>query len=378
MLVFVVLSVDVVIYLCHRRVDNEDNVSVRSDTARLVMDSEKQDCIPGVPCIYSDSVDFRIVMMTFNRAKALQTTLDALNDLELDGDSAALEIWIDRDVDDHVDSDTLKTAKEFKWKLGHKRVHVQHRHVGIYGQWIDTWRPTLDSDELVLLLEDDITPSRYAYRWLKAARINFSSREDVMGYTLQSEGVNRAKGKGPVCGPTTHPVFLYRLLGSWGFAPKPSVWRKFQDWFHAKRQQSSFKPYVPDLVMTTWYKKFELKGTQDSMWTMWFIYYTNSKDLYCVYNNLPAKLKRSDVCMAVHRRENGLHFHGNALNNTHLLLKSWEKTYVTFSKSVAKIDFDGNIAIEDIGMGSVWWKVERVQQCSLMNYQQQSTVAWEA
>ena len=114
MLVFFVLFIDVVIYLCHRWVDNEDNVSVRSDTARLVMDSEKQDCIPGVPCIYSDSVDFRIVMMTFNRAKALQTTLDALNDIELDGDSAALEIWIDRDVEDHVDSDTLKTAKEFK------------------------------------------------------------------------------------------------------------------------------------------------------------------------------------------------------------------------------------------------------------------------
>jgi len=50
-------------------------------------------------------------------------------------------------------------------------VHVQPRHVGIYGQWIDTWRPTLDSEELVLLLEDDITPSRFMYRWLKVGHI---------------------------------------------------------------------------------------------------------------------------------------------------------------------------------------------------------------
>ena len=50
-------------------------------------------------------------------------------------------------------------------------MHVQPRDVGIYGQWIDTWRPPLDSNELVLLLEDDITPSRFAYKWLKVGPI---------------------------------------------------------------------------------------------------------------------------------------------------------------------------------------------------------------
>jgi len=99
--------------------------------------------------------------------------------------------------------------------------------------------------------------------------------------------------------------------------------------------------------MTSWYKKFETKGTQDSMWTMWFIYYTNSKNLYCVYNNLPAFLKRSDVCMAVHRREAGLHFHGKPLENSHLLLKAWKKSYVTFSTPVSKVEFDGTITVED-------------------------------
>ena len=82
------------------------------------------------------------------------------------------------------------------------------------------------------------------------------------------------------------------------------------------------------------------------MWTMWFIYYTNSKNLYCVYNNLPATLKRADACLAVHRREEGLHFHGEGLNNTHLLLKTWQKAHVTFSGSVVKIEFDGKIVVE--------------------------------
>lgn len=356
MFVIFIIAIDILIYLYHNRYAEKESAPTMVkpqegetpvEMAHLAGDTKQQVCIPGVPCIYPDHVDFRIVLMTFNRAKALQTTLDALRDLELDGDSAALEIWIDRNKNDQVDSDTVKTANAFKWKLGHTRVHVQERHVGIYGQWIDTWRPTLDSDELVLLLEDDITPSRFAYRWLKSARNHFSEREDIMGYTLQSEDVNRARGRGAVCGPTTHPAFLYRLLGSWGFAPKPLVWRQFQDWFHEKRLQASFKPYVSNLLMTEWYKKFERKGTQDSMWTMWFIYYTNSNNLYCVYNNLPANLKRSDVCMAVHRREVGLHFHGTPLQNSHLLLKTWKKSFVMFTTSVAKIEFDGTIRVED-------------------------------
>ena len=75
---------------------------------------EKDICKPGVPCAYSDSVNFRIILMTFRRAKALKKTLVALDDLVMDGDSAALEIWIDRDEANHVDDETLKTAKAFK------------------------------------------------------------------------------------------------------------------------------------------------------------------------------------------------------------------------------------------------------------------------
>ena len=100
--------------------------------------------------------------------------------------------------------------------------------------------------------------------------------------------------------------------------------------------------------MTKWYQKFEKKGTQDSMWTMWFIYFTNNANLYCVYNNLPTQFHRDDVCLAVHRREAGLHFQGQGLNNSHLLLRTWDKAYTAVAKNIAKIEFDGKITIEDI------------------------------
>ena len=121
--VIFIFVVDIVIYLYHYRYAEKESAprfvkpeqdGPRVEVAHLADDSEPQVSIPGVPYTYPDNVDFRIVLMTFKRAKALQTTLDALKDLELDGDSAALEIWIDKDEHDQVDSNTVKTAKAFK------------------------------------------------------------------------------------------------------------------------------------------------------------------------------------------------------------------------------------------------------------------------
>ena len=100
--------------------------------------------------------------------------------------------------------------------------------------------------------------------------------------------------------------------------------------------------------MTKWYQAFEREGRADTMWTMWFIYYTNKNNLYCVYNNLPTKLQRSDVRIGIHRQENGLHSHGKALNNSHMLLQTWEQSYVALSSFVSKIEFDGKTMVINI------------------------------
>ena len=109
--VLLIISVDVLVYLYNNQVVTKESPRSANGSSD---DTKKHSCVPGVPCGYSDKVDFRIILMTFNRAKALSKTLTALNDLELDGDSAAIEIWIDRDKDEKVDAATVKTAKAFK------------------------------------------------------------------------------------------------------------------------------------------------------------------------------------------------------------------------------------------------------------------------
>ena len=123
-------------------------------------------------------------------------------------------VCFDRNKKREVDSKTLATAVKFHWSKGGTRVHVQQEHVGIYGQWIDSYRPRTDTREIALILEDDLSVFPYTYRWLKAARDKYGSRKDIAGYTLQSEGVRAAKGSRAITAPRTDTAFLYKLLGS--------------------------------------------------------------------------------------------------------------------------------------------------------------------
>lgn len=304
------------------------------------------DCSPGVPCEYPDEYDLRVIVMTYNRAESLKQLLHSLGDLEIDEEHecASLEIWIDRSKSGEVHQDTVKVAQSYHWPKGQKRVHIQKKHAGIYGQWIDTWRPRKGSNEVALFLEDDLSVSKYTWKWLKAVHNKYGNDSQCFGYTLQSEQVIIASSQGPFRFPPQDTVFMYKLIGSWGFAPTASVWRDFQDWFHKQYQnQTSFRPYVNGLVMTSWYKNFEKKHTQDSMWTMWFIYYINQRNLYCVFNNLK-RVTNNASGLCVHRAEPGLHYHGKARKNTDKLLMShWSDSYVKFPSKIKKYGFNGKL-----------------------------------
>jgi len=82
-------------------------------------------CVTGTPCTYPDVVDLRVIVITYQRPVSLLKCLRSLNTLVVDGNRAALEIWIDRDRKKGVDQRTLEEASVFKWTVGPTRVHVQ-------------------------------------------------------------------------------------------------------------------------------------------------------------------------------------------------------------------------------------------------------------
>jgi len=82
-------------------------------------------CVTGCPCTYQDVMDFRVIVITFNRPDSLSKLFQSLNTLVLDGDRTALEIWIDRDRRNTLDKRTIEVASAFIWKSVLIRIHVQ-------------------------------------------------------------------------------------------------------------------------------------------------------------------------------------------------------------------------------------------------------------
>ena len=46
--------------------------------------------------------------------------------------------------------------------------------------------------------------------------------------------------------------FLYKLVGTWGYAPHPKRWREMLDWFYSLENPDTFDPYVPGLATSDW------------------------------------------------------------------------------------------------------------------------------
>lgn len=213
---------------------------------------------------------------------------------------------------------------------------------------------------------------------VRAVHAAFGHRTDIAGYTLQSENINRADGKGALPVTANDTTFLYGIIGSWGFVPHPARWTEFLFWYERVRNQQRFKPYVRGVFQTDWYRKFEREGKQDTMWTMWFIRFSVDNGLSVVYANLSSAVKRGieldnppttpnlkimghssavnvgggvgksrgavkkgslnsrvnvaapepGYYLAVHRQEAGLHFSGLTRDVTYKLLKMWKDDYV--------------------------------------------------
>ena len=308
-------------------------------------------CSVNVPCEYPDEVDFRVMVISYDRPKSLEKCLTNVERVDTTGDRMKVEIWIDRSKTGKVNNDTVSVANNFmlKWensKYGLKTsVHIREKNAGITGQWTDTWRPSLGSNEIGLILEDDVDVAPMAYRWLKAVHARYGNRTDLQGYTLQMQDIYFfAGGRRPMAANETENAFMYGVLGTWGFSPHPKTWREFQDWAHDVRDKGKVKPYVPGIRPTSWYQMFERQGKASGMWEMWHIYFSYLRNLYCVYPNLKAYTRKKDVLLSWNRKEKGLHFKkGAAINSSQNLMSHWKESYLAFPERTIQFNYDGSI-----------------------------------
>ena len=295
---------------------------------------------------YEEPVDLRIIVLTFNRSASLRKCLEGINSANYQGATVSLHVWIDRDPSTgRIDADTDRVAQDFNFRFGSRFVHHQPRHVGILGQWLNSWRPlmassietTTRSQERAVFIEDDLTVSPYFWRWLKDAHRTYDSRVDISGYGLSHPGISHAQGE-TLLVPTNNSVFLYRVICTWGFSPRAASWRDFQRWFYAEGTDPSFAPLVPGILPSQWFLGERAKGREKSLWEMWHIYYTHSQTppQFTVILN-----SQYEGLLAVNRHELGLHDTGRHREPWEFILTDWKQKYVDFPQNPVKYNYDG-------------------------------------
>lgn len=282
----------------------------------------------------------RIIVITMDREGSLRRLLDSLVKANYGEDHVDLDIWIDRGKDKPIHEGILHACQTTDWKQGTKTIHKRASNAGLYQQWIYTWNITAETTEFAVILEDDLEVSPAFYQWLRVARAAYAQDPDVGAFTLQRSTLRPRQVKGVASGPldipSEHPVFKYRLLGTWGFAPQRDQWVEFRKWFEEKRAKGE-KPYVDGLVTTYWYREQEKDGFAPNMWSQWWIKFVDEKGYFTVTAHLP-----DGTTLASNWRESGLHYSKNRPSADFPVFRGNDEQFVMPDNPIL-VDWDGLI-----------------------------------
>lgn len=282
----------------------------------------------------------RLIVITMDRDQSLKRLLDSLAKANYGEDHVDLDIWIDVGKEKVVHEGVLHECRTAEWRQGTKTIHKRTVNAGLYEQWIYTWNITAETTEFAVILEDDLEVSPAFYQWLRVARAAYAQDPDVGAFTLQRSTLRprqiRGVASGPLDIPAEHPVFKYRLLGTWGFAPQRDQWVEFRKWFTDKKAKGE-KPYVDNLITTSWYKSQEVNGFAPTMWSQWWIKFVDEKGYFTVTAHLP-----DGSTLASNWRESGLHYSKNKPTADFPVFRGNDEQFVMPDNPIL-VDWDGRI-----------------------------------
>lgn len=267
-----------------------------------------------------------------NRFNSLSRLLNSLKDAHYDGDKVHLDVFVDyppthtvaakrklaKKLRDRVQ--VIRVLENFEWPHGTKMIHVRIRNAGLIGGWLESWWPN-DDRQVGLVLEDDLSVSKFYYRWIKKAvkkylwdPSNFDPH--AYGISLQRQHLVPYKGHTHKVSVPGNCPYKYMLVGSWGQLFFPKAFKQFRIWFEKNFKDPHFHPVVNNMVTTDWYKA--LKDTTKP-WTMYIIRWAAEAGFYTMYTNFPGK---QSLC--TNYREPGLHYHGRAEGPDTQLITHWD------------------------------------------------------
>ncbi|KAL4227401.1 hypothetical protein ACF0H5_012844 [Mactra antiquata] len=287
---------------------------------------------------YDTKYELQIVCFVFDRAQSLMRLLRSLNDAYYYNDKVTLTVWLDRDVNDTFDQHTFETVTNFTFLHGNYIINIHNHHVGLRGQWLNSYNPVnWKENEIVVFFEDDVSVSRYFYRYLKLVHSKYANRTEINGYSLQGGRKKLKKGlRGMIEVPYDQPVFKNAFLAPWGFSPKMENWKKFLEWYDKAHRNESFHPLIPDHQSSVLYKIHRKRNTTDQMWTLWHMYYSLQNKEFTLICNYP-----DHRGFATHWSEDGVHFQNRKGSQMTPLFMEWHINQALLPDDPIEIDYAG-------------------------------------
>ena len=320
--------------------------------------------------------DIRVLILTMKRPDSFERLIKSLVSANyLQSEKVHVDIWIDKPSTFSRDMQHKKTIQiafqyQKRWSMGKFNVHIREESAGLTNQWLDAWElsvlksrnRTLSSitDELAVILEDDLEVSPFFSTWLQKCHSAYDGRPDFAGCTLQRASLCAAKicerdlNGGPKEASTN---FFYPLIGTWGFSPSVEHWSRFTKWARSFINSGS-KPYVDSLKPSEWFRTFERQGRCPGKSCMWSIlhikYVSEHSDKMTCYSRVP-----NGKTLASSHREQGLHY-PKALGRDHDIMTSQAEEVFLFPRKPSVLGWDGQI-IDNYDHKSVedWYVVKR-------------------
>eukprot|EP00930_Biecheleria_cincta_P104737 TRINITY_DN9713_c0_g1_i2.p1 TRINITY_DN9713_c0_g1~~TRINITY_DN9713_c0_g1_i2.p1 ORF type:complete len:591 (-),score=76.10 TRINITY_DN9713_c0_g1_i2:291-2063(-) len=293
-----------------------------------------------------------IVVLAFDRPASLDRLLTQLNKVDFGSDSGRVRLTMSID---HPKTDastkvleqqrrTISVAKNFTFAHGEALVQEQPRHAGLVKQWVDAWKPDLDSADsrpACVILEDDVVPSRFAWLWTKNALAAYGDqlqRIATFGWQRQTlvPASSSSRGLGHMPPSEIGKPFMSKLMASWGLVALRSHWIGFRRWMvqnYVDGHPAAVLFEGREIQPSVWHR-----NGPSGVWTYWLIRYMDENRLFTLYANLPA-----GTTLCANMREPGLHYSGIAASADAPLLQSDTPALSTFPslEALTWYDWDG-------------------------------------
>lgn len=267
-----------------------------------------------------------IVIVAFNRPKALDRLLKSIEGSKYDLMDIPLVISIDGGTSDEV----VKIANDFEWKFGEKELITHEKNLGLREHILQCGDLTEKFGSIIMLEEDCfVSPNFYYYG--KHALDFYECDENVSGIALYSYSFN--EGAQMPFNPFNDgkDVYFMQVPSSWG-----------QAW--TKKQWMAFKKYYNEApnILHGDRLPVNVKRWPESSWKKYFFKFVIDKNKFIVYPKISLTTNFGDI---------GTHY-GKTTEKLQVPLdfRTNGYSFISFDEAMVKYDAYFEILPELIGL----------------------------